>query len=396
MEEASNPNPNPTNPPMSQQQFQQQLFLLHQYQQQQHHHHQQQQQHHNQQQLHPPPQQQPTAAVSLHQQQQQAAMSRFPSNIDAHLRAPGLRSNVQHKPTTAAGAGNASSSSPALAAAAHSQFQQHQQQAKAAVAGGGGGIRGSPVEAEMVQQDLTKICKPDFKRPFASVEDAVFRLLPYHVVSDYEAEEDDRMLDSDTTGQIPSRLQQWDHNILAKIAEFTTTFEKQVLAFNIMSRKRALGEFRSEERLMIEQALLNEEKQAIYEMRAEIESREKATREAAEAQAKVRMAMAQAEQARAEAQAHAEMMARAPMRASAVGSHGDEGSGGHDLVPGLGGNMEEMIHGWGHNNNNNGQRDEEEPSEDFLNDDNEQEEDDEEAEMQEEWRDSGELDLNTR
>jgi hypothetical protein len=92
------------------------------------------------------------------------------------------------------------------------------------------------------------------------------------VVADYEAEEDDRILDSDTTGQMPSRSQQWDHNIAAKVAEFTATFEKQALAFNIISRKRAMGEFRSEERLMIEQALLQEEKRAMLEIRAEIGS----------------------------------------------------------------------------------------------------------------------------
>jgi len=211
-------------------------------------------------------------------------------------------------------------------------------------------------------------------------------------VSDFEAEEDDRILDSDTTGQVPSRLQQWDHNILAKIAEFTTTFEKQVLAFNIMSRKRALGEFRSEERLMIEQPLLQEEKQAILEIRAEMELRERANREATEA--KMRMAMAQQEHAQAEAQVQAEMMARVPpMRANAIGSHSD----GQDLGPDQGGDVE-MIHGWGNcnnNNNNNGQRDDEEPSEDFLNDENEPD-NGEEAGSQEEWGEAGELDLNTR
>src|SRR5262249_52037875 len=106
------------------------------------------------------------------------------------------------------------------------------------------------------------------------------RLLPYHVIADYEAEEDDRILDSDTTGQMLSRSQQWDHNIAAKVAEFTSTFEKQALAFNIITRKRALGEFRSEERLMIEQALFQEEKRAMLELKAELESREKAGREA--------------------------------------------------------------------------------------------------------------------
>ena len=94
------------------------------------------------------------------------------------------------------------------------------------------------------------------------------RLLPYHVVADYEVEADDRILDSDTTGQMPSRFQQRDHNIAVKVAEFTATFEKQALAFNITSRKRAMGEFRSKERLMVEQALLQEEKKAMFDLRA--------------------------------------------------------------------------------------------------------------------------------
>ncbi|MBA0874919.1 hypothetical protein Goshw_023863 [Gossypium schwendimanii] len=202
------------------------------------------------------------------------------------------------------------------------------------------------------------------------------RLLPYHVVADYEAEEDDRILDSDTTGQMPSRSQQWDHNIAAKVAEFTATFEKQALAFNIISRKRAAGEFRSEERLMVEQALLQEEKRAMLELRAEIESREKAGREAHEA--KLRMAaMVQAEQA------HAEIMAQGPIRANALGSHG------HDIEQSQGLNPDEMMNGWG----NNAPRDEKEPSEDFLND---EETENGDTSVQNEWREVGEFDLNSR
>lgn len=212
----------------------------------------------------------------------------------------------------------------------------------------------------------------------------ICRLLPYHVVADYEAEEDDRILDSDTTGQMLSRSQQWDHNIAAKVAEFTATFEKQALAFNIISRKRAMGEFRSEERLMVEQALLQEEKRAILELRAEIESREKAGREAHEA--KLRMAaMAQAEQARAESQ-----MARGAIRANALGSHGNNIAIGHDMGEQQQGvNPDEMVNGWG----NNVQRDEKEPSEDFLND---EENENGDTGMQNEWREVGEFDLNSR
>ncbi|RWW33916.1 hypothetical protein BHE74_00030468 [Ensete ventricosum] len=139
----------------------------------------------------------------------------------------------------------------------------------------------------------------------------------------------------------------------------------------------------------MEQFLMQEEKQALLGIRAEIESREKAGREAAEA--KMRMAMVQAEHARADAQAqaqaHSEMYVRAPVRVGAAASLGDEVSG-HDMGQEQGGNMDE-IHGWG-----NAQRDDEEPSEDFLNDENEPENGD--TEEQGEWREAGELDLNTR
>lgn len=205
-------------------------------------------------------------------------------------------------------------------------------------------------------------------------------------MADYEAEEDDRILDSDTTGQMLSRSQQWDNNIAAKIAEFTATFEKQALAFNIISQKRGLGEFRSEERLMIEQALLQEEKRAMMELRAELESREKAGREAHEA--KLRMAaMVQAEQARADSQSHAEMMSRTPIRGSVLGSH--DIAIGHDIgEQSQGGNPGEMINGWG----NNSQRDEKEPSDDFLNDEAENGD----TGTQDGWREVGEFDLNAR
>ncbi|XP_021751781.1 putative uncharacterized protein DDB_G0268364 [Chenopodium quinoa] len=385
---------------MLQQQQQQQLYLL------QHFQHQQQQQ--QQQQQNPQHQQQQQHQHQQQQQrhQQQAAMARFPSNIDAHLRPLGgnrplglnqsQSQNQNQNPNPNSNSmhplhhqGNPSSSPQSQQQHLQQkmnrvspQSQQQQQQQQQSVPP----LAGNQAELQMAYQDAWRVCHPDFKRPFASLEDACERLLPYHVVADYEAEEDDRILDSDTTGQILSRSQQWDHNIAAKVAEFTSTFEKQALAFNIITRKRALGEFRSEERLMIEQALLQEEKRAIMEVRAEMESR--AGREAQEA--KMRMAAMQAEQARAESQAHAELMARAPIRVNALGSQGNDASMNHELTDQEQGVIpDEMINGWG----NNAQRGEREPSDDFLND--------EEAEngdtgMQEEWRESGEFDLNSR
>ncbi|ESW03471.1 hypothetical protein PHAVU_011G016900 [Phaseolus vulgaris] len=330
-----------------------------------------------------------------HQQQQAAAISRFPSNIDAHLR-PIRPLNLQQNPNPNPNPPTNPNPNPIinlhqnpnsnhLPPQQPQQPPQQQQQQQQKI------IRpGNQMELQMAYQDAWRVCHPDFKRPFSSLEDACERLLPYHVVADYEEEEDDRILDSDTTGQMLSRSQQWDNNIAAKIAEFTATFEKQALAFNIISQKRGLGEFRSEERLMIEQALLQEEKRANYELRAELESREKAGREAHEA--KLRMAaMFQAEQAqaRADLQSHAEMMSRAPMRGSALGSQGNDMVIGHDMgKQDQGGNPGEMINGWG----NNTQRDEKEPSEDFLNDEAENGD----TGTQDGWREVGEFDLNAR
>ncbi|XP_011044424.1 PREDICTED: putative mediator of RNA polymerase II transcription subunit 26 [Populus euphratica] len=318
------------------------------------------------------------------QQQQQAAISRFPSNIDAHLRPPS-----NHRPLTLhqqnPNPNPNSNPIPNLQQQQGSNLGQNaqhlqQQQQK--------GIRPqvNQVELQMAYQDAWRVCHPDFKRPFSSLEDACERLLPYHVVADYEAEEDDRILDSDTTGQMPSRLQQWDHNIAAKVAEFTGTFEKQALAFNIISHKRALGEFRTEERLMIEQALLQEEKRLLLDLKAETDAREKASREA-----QLRMAaMVQAEQARAESHARAEMMSRAPIRPSALGSQGNSVQIGHDMREQEHSvNPEEMMNGWG----GNAQRDEKEPSEDFL---NHEETENGDSAGHGEWREVGEFDLNTR
>lgn len=216
-----------------------------------------------------------------------------------------------------------------------------------------------------------------------------FRLLPYHVVADYEAEEDDKILDSDTTGQMLSRSQQWDHNIAVKVAEFTATFEKQVLAFNIISRKRDVGEFRTEEKLMLEQLMLQEERKSMLELRAEMELRQKLGRDTHDPNLQM-AALAHAEQARAESQARAEMMNRAPIRASALGPRGSNIQMGNDVGEhGQEVNPDEMMNGWG----NNGHKDEKEPSEDFLND---EETDNGDIGTQSEWRGGGELDLNTR
>ncbi|KAJ6756894.1 hypothetical protein OIU74_026194 [Salix koriyanagi] len=109
---------------------------------------------------------------------------------------------------------------------------------------------------------------------------------------------------------------------------------------------------------MIEQALLQEEKRLLLDLKAKMDVREKASREA-----QLRMeAMVQAEQAQAKTHARAEILSLGP---------------------------NEMMNGWG----GNAQGDEKEPFEDFLND--------EETEnggtvVRSEWREVGEFDLNTK
>ncbi|XP_047327552.1 GATA zinc finger domain-containing protein 10-like [Impatiens glandulifera] len=348
------------------------------------------------------------------QQQQQQAISRFPSNIDAHLRPPGLLQQrplipLHHQQQQHHQQHQSPIASPSLSPIPnqhlqqqqqfhqnhhhqhqipnpnlqqqqhHQQQQQHhqspnpnfhhlqqqlQQQQQQQQNQKPNRSPSNSIELQMSYQDAWRVCHPDFKTPFSSLEDACDRLLPYHAVADYEAEEDDRILDSDSMGQVMSRSQQWDLNIAAKVAEFTATFEKQVMAFNIISRKWAVGEFRSEERLMVEQALFQEERRAAMDLRTEMEAREKA---------KMQMAV---EQARAVAEPP-------PVRLNAFGAHGmsvEDGVSPNEMV--------NNNNGWGEVN---AQRDDQrEPSEDFLNDE-------ETDNGQNDWRDEGgEFDLNAR
>ncbi|KAK6122807.1 hypothetical protein DH2020_043450 [Rehmannia glutinosa] len=250
-------------------------------------------------------------------QRQKDAISRFPSNIDAHLRPQ--HHILHHRPQ------NPNSTTQQIipnnppnpnSSTTPTNINPPQQQHKASL--------------QLAYQDAWRVCHPDVKRPFSSLEDACERLLPYHVVADYEAEEDDKILDSATTGQILSRVQRHIRETSPCIQHYFP--------------KRGLGEFRTEEKLMMEQLLLQEEKRALLELRAEMDSsRQKASRETHEAN----MRMAAMEQARAESQqAHAhEMMA---IRASAqLGARG-----GNTIIgpPDMGEpeqDDDDNINGWG-------------------------------------------------
>ncbi|KAI5077535.1 hypothetical protein GOP47_0007359 [Adiantum capillus-veneris] len=156
-------------------------------------------------------------------------------------------------------------------------------------------LRRAPLDVDIARQDALRACNPDIDRPFASLEDACNRLLPFHVLADYDADDvNDKFLDS--TGRVLSRSQLWNESLTAKIHEFKATFQKQIDVFNALSKKRTDGEMRAEEGLMIEQFLFQDEKQKVLEMKVEME-RERAERDA-EARMKEAMERARAEQAR--------------------------------------------------------------------------------------------------
>ncbi|CAH8360049.1 unnamed protein product [Eruca vesicaria subsp. sativa] len=295
-------------------------------------------------------------------------MTRFPNS---HLAPPGLIQNRPVNPSFQNANLNVQQQMQQQQRPMMMQPQQEQEQKKQMTR------PLNQMELQFAYQDAWRVCNPDFKRPFTSLEDACERLLPYHVVADYEAEEDDMILHSDTTSQGMSRSQQWDDNIAAKVGEFTDAFEKQVQAFNMITQKRRDGELRSEERFIVEQFLLMEERKACSEVKSELDREMKAQ------EAKLRMAaMAQGGQ----------VMGHNPLRGNAFGNYGEQ----QQQQQGRCMNPDEMMmrmRSWMNNNNNNnnstnGQREEKEPVEDFLND--------EETGQRENWRGNGDFDLNTR
>lgn len=168
------------------------------------------------------------------------------------------------------------------------------------------------MEVDMARQDVLRVCNPDIKRPFSSIEDACDRLLPYHVVAEYDPEELEVSPSESRSGAttlLISRAQSWNDTLKAKTAEYVGALDKHINTFNSIMKRRSDGEMRGEERLLVEKYLLVDERQKLADARAKIEAKERAEREAQEA--RVKEALAQAEKARAEALARAEAQAQA-------------------------------------------------------------------------------------
>ncbi|OAO93278.1 hypothetical protein AXX17_AT5G17210 [Arabidopsis thaliana] len=116
------------------------------------------------------------------QQQQQAAMSRFPSNIDVHLRPPGLIQNrpinppPQQNPTPNPNLGqqtpNFQQQQQQNVSSQQMMQQQQQQQQQQKL------MRPlNHIELQCAYQDAWRVCHPNFKQPFSSLEDACERFV---------------------------------------------------------------------------------------------------------------------------------------------------------------------------------------------------------------------------
>uniref|UniRef100_A0ACD5UXF4 Uncharacterized protein n=1 Tax=Avena sativa TaxID=4498 RepID=A0ACD5UXF4_AVESA len=140
---------------------------------------------------------------------------------------------------------------------------------------------------QMAYEDAWKASHPDFRTPFSSIEDATNRLIPYHVFAEY-GEED---TDNGGTEEMSSE-ERWDKGVMEVVEKQIAEFEKQVLTFNVLSRKR------SEERLMAERALLHDEHCATERLRATIivqQERQQRRQQQEEAERASRLALAQAQ-----------------------------------------------------------------------------------------------------
>ncbi|ONM17986.1 hypothetical protein Zm00014a_004291 [Zea mays] len=177
---------------------------------------------------------------------------------------------------------------------------------------------------QMAFEDVWKALNPDFRTPFASVEDAISRLLPYHIFADYE--EDDDVVDpisgissSICTTTEKSSAHNWEDGMVTQMEGFLEHFEKQVLTFNVMTQQHAAGFNRAEEQLILQMSMVEDERRQLELLRAAIVQHQQ--QEAARA----RLALAQPQAA----------LPAASCQALVAAGRGEGASRGQALAPSL-------------------------------------------------------------
>ncbi|KAF0924961.1 hypothetical protein E2562_015028 [Oryza meyeriana var. granulata] len=123
---------------------------------------------------------------------------------------------------------------------------------------------------QIAHEDALKACNPDLKTPFASVEDAISRLLPYHVFAEYE--EDEIYVEDQPPLKNKSSVEEWDDSQEAEATSMAEELEKQVLIFNVAVRNAAATH--TEERLKLENLLLADEQRMSERVRAVVRQRQ--------------------------------------------------------------------------------------------------------------------------
>jgi hypothetical protein len=166
------------------------------------------------------------------------------------------------------------------------------------------------------------------------------RLLPYHVFADSDEDDgvngDGTNCSSYATETEKSSAQESEDGMNATKEYLLAEFEKQVLTFNLMTRQRAEGFNRGEERLMLERALFEDERRLTEQVRAAaVAQRQQQEQEEAE---RARLALAHA-QAAVGAWHQVQVQPSTPSwqqaLAAAAAARGQGSSGGQATVPAM-------------------------------------------------------------
>jgi hypothetical protein len=166
------------------------------------------------------------------------------------------------------------------------------------------------------------------------------RLLPYHVFADSDEDDgvngDGTNCSSYATETEKSSAQESEDGMNATKEYLLAEFEKQVLTFNLMTRQRAEGFNRGEERLMLERALFEDERRLTEQVRAAaVAQRQQQEQEEAE---RARLALAHA-QAAVGAWHQVQVKPSTPSwqqaLAAAAAARGQGSSGGQAMVPAM-------------------------------------------------------------
>ncbi|BDA41809.1 hypothetical protein COCOBI_02-6030 [Coccomyxa sp. Obi] len=131
-------------------------------------------------------------------------------------------------------------------------------------------------QQEYINEDIVRLLNPDCNRPFASFEDAVDRLLPFHMLAAEETEKADfeeaKTLSSG--GLLLSRHEAWQQVCLQKSMQYAEQLNTLGLKLkDIMEQRNKPGYPRPEEEIYLSKLSAEADKQVSAGIRAEAQRR---------------------------------------------------------------------------------------------------------------------------